>query len=460
MAKAAATYECSSCGAQAPRWVGRCPRCQEFGTVAAVAADPRAPGGRRGSTASAVRAARPLSDVTSTPAARHPVGLGEFDRVLGGGLVPGQVVLVAGEPGVGKSTLLLWVTHLAAAGSGRPALYCSGEESAEQIGIRARRIGAIDAHVLVTDEPDLAAIAHHIEQHDPAVVVVDSVQTIRSSDVEGRTGGVAQTMEVTSALARIAKSRGVPLLLVGQSTKDSTVAGPRALEHLVDTVVTFEGDRQTSLRLLRTTKNRYGPADEVACFEQTDSGLAEVSDPSALFRGQREHPVSGTCVTVTVDGRRPLPAEIQALVTAEPNGRRGVTGLDSARVSMLVAVTDRYLSPSIAARDTYVATIGGARILDPAADLAVCLAVASSALGTPIPADVLAIGEVALSGDLRPVSMIGQRVAEAARCGYTRILVPPGSRSRIGGSVPSATVVELPHLQGAVERVAHLAARG
>jgi DNA repair protein RadA/Sms len=195
--------------------------------------------------------------------------------------------------------------------------------------------------------------------------------------------------------------------------------------------------------LLRTTKNRYGPADEVACFEQTDSGLAEVSDPSALFRGQREHPVSGTCVTVTVDGRRPLPAEIQALVTAEPNGRRGVTGLDSARVSMLVAVTDRYLSPSIAARDTYVATIGGARILDPAADLAVCLAVASSALGTPIPADVLAIG-----------------VAEAARCGYTRILVPPGSRSRIGGSVPSATVVELPHLQGAVERVAHLAARG
>jgi len=387
------------------------------------------------------------------------VGLGEFDRVLGGGLVPGQVVLVAGEPGVGKSTLLLWVAHLTANATGRTALYCSGEESAEQIGIRGRRIGAIDAGVLVTDEPDLAIIAGHIEEHDPALVVVDSVQTIRSSEVEGRTGGVAQTMEVTGALARIAKSRGVPMLLVGQSTKDSTVAGPRALEHLVDTVVTFEGDRQTSLRLLRTTKNRYGPADEVACFEQTDAGLAEVSDPSALFRGQREHPVSGTCVTVTVEGRRVIPAEVQALVTAEATGRRGVTGLDSARVTMLIAVTDRYVGPALATRDTYVATIGGARILDPAADLAVCLAVASSALDTPIPADVLAIGEVALSGDIRPVSMIGPRVAEAVRCGYTRILVPPGARSRIGAAAGTATVVELPHLDAAVHRIDEIAAQ-
>lgn len=459
MAKATA-YECSSCGAHAPRWVGRCPRCQEFGTVAAVAVQPRTASGQRGTSAAVPRrAARPLTEVTGTPAHRHQVGLAEFDRVLGGGLVPGQVVLVAGEPGVGKSTLLLWVAHLTARTTGRPTLYCSGEESAEQVGIRARRIGAMDAHVLVTDEPDLDVIAGHIEEHDPALVVVDSVQTVRSADVEGRTGGVAQTMEVTGALARIAKSRGVPVLLVGQSTKDSTVAGPRALEHLVDTVVTFEGDRQTSLRLLRTTKNRYGPADEVACFEQTDAGLAEVSDPSALFRGQREHPVSGTCVTVTVEGRRPLPAEIQALVTGESTGRRGVTGLDTARVTMLIAVTDRYVTTALATRDTYVATIGGARILDPAADLAICLAVASSALDTPIPADVLAIGEVALSGDIRPVSMIGQRVAEAVRCGYTRILVPPGSRARIGSIGGSAAIVELPHVHGAVKRIGELAAR-
>jgi DNA repair protein RadA/Sms len=401
-----------------------------------------------------------VAEVTAERVRRRRTGLGEFDRALGGGLVAGQVVLLAGEPGVGKSTLLLAVAHEVADGEAAPVvLYVSGEESVEQIGVRARRIGATAPGLLLADETDLQVLLGHVEEHDPALLVVDSVQTVASGDVEGRAGGVSQVIEVTQALSRVAKARRMPLLLVGQSTKENSVAGPRALEHLVDTVLTFDGDRHTSLRLLRATKNRYGPADEVVCFEQTDTGLREVTDPSGLFREQREVPVPGTCVTVTVDGRRPLPVEVQALVAtaATPNPRRGVSGLDGARVAMLIAVTERSARLRLGDKDVFVATVGGARLTDPAADLATCLAVASAAWETPVPADVLAIGEVALSGDIRSVPLLPQRVAEAARLGYRRVLVPPGSLERIGTLPRGVSAVELDHLDRALLRLRTLA---
>lgn len=491
--KRSTAYACTACGAEQAQWMGRCPQCQGWGTVEQV------PSGLTGGSAAAAsaargapRPARPVGDVEATRTERTLTGLAEFDRVIGGGLVAGQVVLLAGEPGVGKSTLLLEVANrfalarqpraLAAvptdrrdAGDtgddaaatrrvdtgARTVLYVTGEESAEQIAVRARRVGADAAGLLVADEQDLATVLHHVQTHDPDLVIVDSVQTLASADVEGRAGGMAQVQEVTQLLTRVAKSRPTPLLLVGQSTKESSVAGPRSLEHLVDTVLTFDGDRHTSLRLLRATKNRYGPADEIACFEQTDQGLREVVDPSELFRGHRDVPVPGTCLAVAVEGRRPLLAEVQSLVatSSTPNPRRGVSGLDSARTAMLLAVTERAGGMRLADKDVFVATVGGARLAEPGVDLAVTMAVASAAWDTPVPADVLAIGEVALSGDVRRVSLLPQRVAEGTRLGYRRILVPPGSLERLGTLPAGVKVVEVGHVERALRALRDLAGR-
>ena len=399
------------------------------------------------------RAARSLSEVAADATPRELTGMGEFDRVLGGGLVTGQVVLLAGEPGVGKSTLLAAVAHaMASRNETATVLYVSGEESVEQISVRARRIGAVAPGILLADETDLASLLGHVEAHDPILLIVDSVQAMASASVEGRAGGMTQVQEVTAVLTRIAKTRRMPLLLIGQSTRENAVAGPRALEHMVDTVLTFEGDKHTSLRLLRAVKNRYGPADEVVCFEQCDDGLREVPDPADLFRGHRDVPVPGTCVTVTVDGRRALPAEIQALVAtaSTPNPRRGVNGLDSSRVAMLLAVTERAAELRLGDKDVFVATVGGAKLSDPSTDLAVCLALASAAWDAAMPPDVAVVGEVALSGDIRPVPMLSQRVAEAARLGYRRLLVPPGTGRHVSSIPAGLVVVELEHLDRAL----------
>ncbi len=462
-------FRCTECGWTSPKWVGRCGECQAWGTVGEVSA-PTSSSGLKARTdgVAPTRAARPVSQIAEQEVVRSSSGIGEFDRVLGGGLVPGQVVLVAGEPGVGKSTLLLAVAHHVAESLGRApggrgtVLYVSGEESVEQIGVRARRIGADSERLLLADENDLATLLGHIEEHDPALIVVDSVQTIASSDVEGRAGGVSQVVEVTQVLSRVAKSRRTPMLIVGQSTKDSSIAGPRALEHLVDTVLTFEGDRHTALRLLRAVKNRYGPADEIVCFEQAEDGLREVTDPSDLFREHRDKPVPGVCVTVTMEGRRPMLAEVQSLVTtaSTPNPRRGVSGLDAARVAMLVAVTERSVRRHISDKEVYVATVGGAKLSDPACDLAVCLAIASASLGRALHGDVLAIGEVALSGDVRPVPFLAQRVAEARRLGFERILVPRGTKAKLPaearGGLDGPRITEVNHLEDAFGMLRHL----
>lgn len=371
----------------------------------------------------------------------------EFDRVLGGGLVRGQVILVAGEPGVGKSTLLLSVADAFAQHSPDRVLYVSGEESPEQIGVRAHRTGARAPNLLIASETDLGAVLGHVEDIDPALLIVDSVQTLASSDVDGRAGGVSQVHEVAAVLTRVAKSRGMPTLIVGQSTKDNSVAGPRALEHLVDTVLTFEGDPHSPMRTLRAIKNRFGPADEIVCYEQTDSGLSELADPSLLFRSHRDIQPAGTCATITMEGRRPLLAEIQALVTASSSSypRRAVTGFEQPRAVMLAAVSDKVAKLKLHEKDVYLATVAGLKLTDPAIDLATCLSLISASLDRPIPRDTIAIGEVALSGDIRPVTSARVRLTEANRLGFSNVLAAPVSAE--SADVP---IVPVSHLSDAL----------
>lgn len=455
MAKTSTTFRCQACGSSTGKWYGRCPKCGEYSTVAEEAAAPRTTGLKANARGSApARPARPVSEVVmSTPARRLGTGIGEFDRVIGGGLVPGQVCLCSGPPGSGKSTLLLAVADSVARQENRAVLYVSGEESVEQIAVRAQRIGAASPNLLLADDTDLATVIGHIHAHGPdvALVVIDSVQTIASVDVEGRAGGVTQVMEVAQVLSRVAKSRGLPMILVGQVTKDSNVAGPRALEHIVDTTLSLDGEKHTSLRLLRTVKNRFGSL-EVAAFEQTDTGMREVLDPSSLFREHRDTPVPGTCVTVTIEGHRALTAEIQSLVapTTNPNPRRGVSGLDSARTAMLIAISERAAQLRLFDKDVFLATVAGMRVSDPATDLAVCLAVISAAQGQVVPLDMLALGEVTLSGDVRPVPMMAERAGEAIRLGYRRLLVPEGTRARLTGRVGAARLVEVSSLAEAI----------
>ena len=417
-------YRCTECGWTAAKWVGRCGECQAWGTVTesgAAAAGPATKATRVSSPAV------PVTEIAPSASARNGTGVQEFDRVLGGGLVAGAVVLLAGEPGVGKSTLLLEVAARAAR-DGRRVLYVTGEESAGQVRLRAERMGALEPGVLLAAETDLGAVLAHIADVEPHLVMVDSVQTLASAELEGTAGGVSQVREVAASLVQAAKSGGVPLVLVGHVTKDGSVAGPRIVEHLVDVVCQFEGDPHSQLRLLRAVKNRFGTVDEVGCFQLVDSGIEEVTDPSGMFLS-RDASVAGTCATITLDGKRPLPAEIQALVAASAltNPRRATSGIDSSRVAMILAVLQRRVGFAVAGDDVYVSTVGGARVTEPAADVALALALASARLDRPVRVGWAAVGEVALSGAVRPVRALSQRIGEAARLGFTDVLVPAGA---------------------------------
>ncbi|MFW7414812.1 DNA repair protein RadA [Demequina sp. SO4-18] len=415
-------YRCTECGWTAAKWVGRCGECQAWGTVEEAGSAPAGPATKATATRSP---ARPIGDIEATASERRATGVDEFDRVLGGGLVPGAVVLLAGEPGVGKSTLLLDVAARAARAGSR-VLYVTGEESAGQVRLRAERIGALDTGMLLAAETDLGAVLAHIDEVQPDLLMVDSIQTLASAAVDGTPGGVSQVREVSSSLIQVAKLRGFPMVLVGHVTREGTVAGPRLVEHLVDVVCQFEGEQHSQLRLLRSIKNRYGSVDEVGCFQLVDTGIEGVSDPSGLFLSREGAHVAGTCATITIDGKRPLPAEIQALVapSALNNPRRATSGIDSSRVAMILAVLQRRVGVAVAADDVYVSTIGGARVTEPAADVALALALASARADVPVRSGLAAIGEVALSGAVRPVHGIGQRVAEAARLGFTEVIVP------------------------------------
>jgi DNA repair protein RadA/Sms len=375
----------------------------------------------------AAQPARPIAEVNAEAATTTPTGVEELDRVLGGGLVGGAVVLLAGEPGVGKSTLLLDVASRAAS-HGRRVLYVTGEESAAQVRVRAERIGALRPRLLLAAETDLATVLGHVESVAPDLLVVDSVQTIASDAIEGSAGGVSQVREVAASLIKVAKQRGMATVLVGHVTKDGSVAGPRVLEHLVDVVCQFEGDRHSALRMVRAVKNRYGPTDEVGCFEIGENGIAGLADPSGLFMSRHLAPVPGTAVTVTLEGRRPLVAEVQGLVSP-PTGptRRTTSGLDSQRLAMVLAVLERHCELPMSRHDVYAATVGGVRLAEPAADLALALALMSSLQETPLPQPTVLVGEIGLAGEVRPVAGVTRRLAEASRLGFTTALVPAGT---------------------------------
>jgi len=452
----AATFRCTECGWQTAKWIGRCGECQAWGTLSEVGSAPARTTAARVVATPAV----PIGQVDLSEASARSTGVAEFDRVLGGGIVPGAVVLVAGEPGIGKSTLLLDVAARAAASGaaeagahGARTLYVTGEESAAQVRARAQRIGALADALFLAAETDLAAVLGQIDHLSPTLVVVDSVQTISSAEVEGAAGNVSQVREVAASLIQVAKSRGIAVLLVGHVTKDGSIAGPRVLEHLVDVVVQFEGDRHSRLRLVRAVKNRYGPTDEVGCFDLADSGIVGLADPSGLFLSHRTAEVAGTCVTVTLEGRRPMVTEVQALVDGSdlPTPRRASSGLDRARVDMILAVLGRRAKAPIGKSDVFLSTVGGVRLTEPAADLAVALALASAITDRPVRPGTIAFGEVGLAGEVRPVTGAHRRLAEAARLGFTAAIVPPGVLG--AGPVPdslqvaeAATVAEAVHL--------------
>jgi DNA repair protein RadA/Sms len=447
---ARAAYRCADCGHEVAKWVGRCPECQAWGTVEEIAAA-RPALARVGIAGIPRTPALPIGQVDIEVARARSTGVGELDRVLGGGIVPGAVVLLAGEPGVGKSTLLLEVAHRWAEGSERPSLYITGEESAGQVRLRAERTGNLHDRLYLAAESELSALLGHVDAVRPGLLIVDSVQTIASGAIDGSAGGVTQVRAMAAALVALAKERDLPVVLVGHVTKDGSVAGPRLLEHLVDVVLHFEGDRHSTLRLVRGVKNRFGPADEVGCFELREDGIVGVPDPSGLFLNRRDEAVAGIAVTVVMEGKRPLLSEVQALVSKSylPAPRRAVSGLDSARVAMALAVLEKRGRVRLGEQDVYAATVGGMRVIEPAADLALALAVASAHQDLPIPANLVVIGEVGLAGEVRRVPNVGRRLAEAARLGFTKALVPPDS----GKLPPEIKAVVVPDLVSALEQL-------
>ena len=423
-----ATYRCSECGWETGKWVGRCGECQAWGSVAEGAVTR----GRTGAGPVSAPAV-PIGEVALEPSRSRSSGVPELDRVLGGGVVPGAAVLLAGEPGVGKSTLLLEVAAQTAR-TGLRTLYVTGEESASQVRLRAERTNGVHEQLFLAAETDLGAVLSHVEQVRPQLLVVDSVQTIGAADVDGVPGGVTQVKEVAAALVRVAKTQNIATMMVGHVTKDGGIAGPRVLEHLVDVVLHFEGERSSRLRLVRAVKNRFGPVDEVGCFDLSGSGIVAVTDPTGLFVSRHHEPVSGTCVGVVLEGRRPLLAEVQALVTpsAHERPRRTTSGLDGSRVAMVVAVLQQRCKIRLHAHDVFAATVGGVRISESAADLSTAVAVASAWKQRDVPTDLVAIGELGLAGELRRVRDLPQRLAEAARLGFRGAIVPAESHRETG----------------------------
>jgi DNA repair protein RadA/Sms len=426
--KSRSVHTCTECGGQNAKWQGQCPHCGAWNTMVETVATP-APA-RFQTVAGKPAAVRPLASVETKHTPRFATGVSEFDRVLGGGLVPGGVILLGGDPGIGKSTLLLQA--MAAIGASRPALYVTGEESAEQVALRAQRLGIVNAPVSLLAEVQLEAIAATIATAKPEVVVIDSIQTAYTEALTSAPGSVAQVRECAAQLTRLAKQRGIVVIFVGHVTKEGAIAGPRVLEHIVDTVLYFEGDPHSSFRLVRAIKNRYGAANELGVFAMTERGLKGVTNPSALFLAQHAEPVPGSAIVATLEGSRPLLVEIQALVDPVQGGtpRRLAVGLDAQRLALLLAVLHRHGGAETGGYDVFVNAVGGVRINEPAADLAILLAVHSSLTGRPLPAKTLVFGEVGLAGEIRPVQGGQERIREAAKLGFRQFVIPAANKPK------------------------------
>ncbi len=453
MAKTKSIYTCTECGAQSPKWQGQCSACNAWNTLVETVAEAggKGSGHRFESLAPGTPKLQALSEIETREAARLPTGLSEFDRALGGGLVAGGVVLIGGDPGIGKSTLLLQA--LAALAPQHKVLYVSGEESGQQVALRARRLQLDVERLPLLAEINLERILGVVQTEKPQVAVIDSIQTLWSDQLTSAPGSVAQVRECAAQLTRLAKQTGVTVILVCHVTKEGALAGPRVLEHIVDTVLYFEGDTHSSFRLIRAVKNRYGAVNELGVFGMTDKGLKGVSNPSALFLSQHGQEVAGSCVLVTQEGTRPLLVEIQALVDTTMGGspRRLSVGLEQNRLAMLLAVLHRHAGIGCFDQDVFVNAVGGVKISEPAADLPVLLAIISSLKNRPLPEKLVVFGEVGLAGEIRPAPRGQERLKEAAKLGFTRALVPEANKPR--QPIPGLEVVAVSRIEQAVERL-------
>ncbi len=438
MAKEKTVYTCTECGGTSPKWLGKCPSCAAWNTLIESVAESSAPAKNRYTSQFQALAKTAevavLADIEANDVQRTPTGQEELDRVLGGGMVEGAVVLIGGDPGIGKSTLLLQALD-SLQRSGQSTLYVTGEESGAQVALRSRRLGLDASQVKVLAEIQLDKILATIDSLQPDVAVIDSIQTVYSDQLTSAPGSVAQVRECAAHLTRCAKSSGTAIVLVGHVTKEGALAGPRVLEHMVDTVLYFEGETHSSFRLVRAIKNRFGAVNEIGVFAMTEKGLKGVSNPSAIFLSQHTEPVPGSCVMVTLEGTRPLLVEIQALVdSGGPSPRRLSVGLDRDRLAMLLAVLHRHAGVACMDQDVFVNAVGGVRINEPAADLAVLLAITSSLRGKPLPKGFFAFGEVGLAGEVRPAPRGQERLKEAAKLGFTVAIVPKANAPKKSGS--------------------------
>ncbi|MBX5475631.1 MAG: DNA repair protein RadA [Clostridia bacterium] len=447
-------FVCQACGAQSPRWLGRCPDCGAWNSYFEERLASRTRGtGQPGRDRARVPEAAPITEVSSVAERRLSTGIVEFDRALGGGFVAGGVTLLTGEPGIGKSTLLLQVAHAVAASD--TVLYVAGEESPQQIRLRAERLGALAPRIRVLPETHVTAVAEAWKALRPGLVVVDSIQTLADAELESPPGSVSQVRAAAGRLIALAKESDVPLVLVGHVTKEGSIAGPKVLEHAVDTVLYFEGERHAAYRLVRATKNRFGAANEVGCFEMRESGLVEVPNPSAWFLAERAD-APGAVVAACVEGTRPLLVEVQALVSDARYGagRRTASGMDANRLALLLAVLERRCGLAFGDQDAYLKVSGGARLDEPAADLAAALALASSFLDRPIPPDVAVFGEVGLGGEVRGVQHAAQRVREARRLGFARVVLPAANESSARlAETQAAELIPIRRLSDAIDAV-------
>jgi DNA repair protein RadA/Sms len=447
VARSKAIYACTECGGQSTKWQGQCPHCQAWNTLVETRVES---GPSRYQPLADSRPVQMLGQVKPESAKRLTSGMGEFDRVLGGGFVPGGVVLLGGDPGIGKSTLLLQA--LAQASRQQTVLYVTGEESPEQVAARAERLKLDCREVAILPEIQLEKILNAITSVEPTLMVIDSIQTIYSEALESAPGSVSQVRECAAQLTRVAKSMGPVLVLVGHVTKEGALAGPRVLEHIVDTVLYFEGENGSAFRLVRAIKNRFGAVNELGVFAMTETGLREVTNPSALFLSHTEAPVPGSCITVTLEGTRPLAVEIQALLDVSYSGgspRRLSVGLERDRLAMLLAVLHRHAGVACHDQDVFVNAVSGVRIAEPAADLAVMMAVVSSLRGKALPQKWVVFGEIGLAGEVRPVQRGQERLKEAAKLGFTHALIPKGNRPKQG--IEGLTVVAVDRVEQAVE---------